>query len=79
MSRKPDNDSKGETGDANVLEDFVPSPDQLASKQERVKVTLALSRRSVEYFKSEARQRGVSYQRMIRTLVDAYARHQEQR
>jgi len=25
MSGKPDNDSKGETGDANVLEDFMRS------------------------------------------------------
>jgi predicted DNA binding CopG/RHH family protein len=39
-----------------------------------VKVTLALSRRSVDFFKREAAKQHVPYQRMIRALVDEYAR-----
>jgi hypothetical protein len=35
-------------------------------------VTLALSRRSVEFSKREARKHGSQYQRMIRRLLDAY-------
>ena len=38
-----------------------------------MKVTLSLSRRSVEFFKREAGKSRVPYQRMIRALVDAYA------
>lgn len=50
---------------------FLP-PEQLAFREEGVKVTLALSKKSVEFFKSEAAKRHTQYQRMIRRLVDAY-------
>ncbi len=47
-------------------------PAALAFEEEEIKVTLALSKRSVAFFKAEARKRGTPYQRMIRRLVDAY-------
>ena len=56
-----------------VIEDFLPSPDMLVPKEENVKVTLELSRRSVDLFKRYARKKGYKYQRMIRSLVDKYA------
>jgi predicted DNA binding CopG/RHH family protein len=56
-----------------VIADFLPSPDQLVFKEDNVKVTLELSRRSVDLFKTYARKRGYRYQRMIRNLVDQYA------
>ena len=56
------------------LPDFLPSPDRLVRREETVKVTLSLSRASVDFFRSEAERQGVPYQRMIRALVDAYAR-----
>lgn len=59
-------------GDVKVVRDFLPSPDQLAFREEGVKVTLALSKKSVEFFKSEATKHHTQYQRMIRHLVDAY-------
>ena len=37
-----------------------------------VKVTLALSKKSIEFFKSEAAKHHTQYQRMIRRLLDAY-------
>jgi len=37
-----------------------------------VKVTIALSKKSVEFFKSEATKHHTQYQRMIRRLIDAY-------
>ena len=67
----------GEIGRVRVVEDFLPSPDALVPREENVKVTLSLSRRSVEYFKRAGKQRRVPYQRMIRALVDAYAERQE--
>ena len=42
-----------------------------------MKVTLSLSRGSVDFFKRAAKKRDVPYQRMIRALVDAYAEKQE--
>jgi hypothetical protein len=60
-------------GRLRVIPDFLPDPEQLAFREEGVKVTLALSRKSVDFFKQEAAKRGTQYQRMIRRLVDAYA------
>lgn len=59
-------------GDVKVIRDFLPPPEQLAFREEGVKVTLALSKKSVEFFKSEAAKHHTQYQRMIRRLVDAY-------
>ena len=66
----------GEMGRVKVIEDFLPSPEALVAREDNVKVTLGLSRRSVEYFKHAAKTRRVPYQRMIRALVDAYAERQ---
>ena len=54
--------------------DFLPPTDRLVRREATVKVTLSLSRASVDFFRSEAERQGVPYQRMIRALVDAYAR-----
>lgn len=62
-------------GKLKVVPDFLPSPEELAVREEGVKVTIALSRRSVEFFKREAEKHGTQYQRMIRRLLDTYARH----
>jgi predicted DNA binding CopG/RHH family protein len=45
-------------------------------RDDNVKVTLSLSRRSVDFFKRAAKTRRVPYQRMIRALVDQYAEKQ---
>jgi predicted DNA binding CopG/RHH family protein len=59
-------------GEYRVVPDFLPSPDELAFRDEGVKVTIALSKRSVEFFKSHAAKNQTQYQRMIRQLLDAY-------
>jgi predicted DNA binding CopG/RHH family protein len=59
-------------GEVRIVSDFLPPPDQLAFKEEGVKVTLALSKKSVDFFKSEAAKHHTQYQRMIRKLIDAY-------
>jgi hypothetical protein len=59
-------------GEVKVVRDFLPPPEELAFREEGVKVTLALSRKSVEFFKAEAAKHHTQYQRMIRRLVDAY-------
>ena len=58
---------------AEVIPDFLPSPDRLVLREETVRVTLNLNKRSVDFFKSSARENGVPYQSMIRRVVDIYA------
>jgi len=60
-------------GNLKVVPDFLPRPEDLVFRDEGVKVTISLSKRSVEFFKSEARKHRTQYQRMIRRLLDAYA------
>ena len=57
---------------AKVIRDFLPAPKDLAFSEEGVKVTIALSRKSIEFFKSEAAKHHTQYQRMIRKLIDTY-------
>lgn len=58
--------------EARVILDFLPPPEELAFREEGVKVTIALSKKSVEFFKSEASKHHTQYQRMIRKLIDTY-------
>jgi predicted DNA binding CopG/RHH family protein len=69
--------TKGEIGRVRVVENFLPPPEQLVPREDSVKVTLSLSRRSIDFFKREAKKQRVPYQRMIRSLVDVYAERQE--
>lgn len=66
-------------GKYELVPDFLPPPSELAFREEGVKVTLALSRKSVEFFKLEATRHQTQYQRMIRRLLDAYVEAQGER
>ncbi len=69
--------SDGPIGDVAVVKDFLPPPSQLAFKEEQIKVTIGLSKSSVEFFRKEAKKHNTQYQRMIRKLLDIYvAQHQ---
>ena len=63
-------------GSVKVIPDFLPSPEELALKDETVKITISLSKTSVDFFKKEARKYNTRYQKMIRRLLDEYAAHQ---
>ena len=65
-------------GNPKVVADFLPRPEDLVFQDEGVKVTIALSKRSVDFFKIEAQKHNTQYQRMIRRLLDAYAEHHSQ-
>lgn len=66
-------------GRLKIVRDVLPSPKDLVFRDSGVKVTIALSKRSVEFFKDEARKHNTQYQRMIRRLLDAYAEHHSRR
>ena len=63
-------------GDVEVVADFLPSPAELAFREDGVKVTLSLSKSSVDFFKSEAAKHQTQYQRMIGRLLDSYVQAQ---
>ena len=42
-------------GELKVVRDFLPPPEELVFEEDTVKVTIGLSRSSVEFFKREAR------------------------
>jgi hypothetical protein len=65
-------------GKIEVVPDFLPCPEDLVFRDDGVKVTLALSKRSVDFFKSQALKHNTQYQRMIRRLLDSYAEHHAQ-
>jgi len=55
------------------VKDFLPPPTELAKSEETQKITIALKKSSIEFFKREANRHHTKYQRMIRDLVDRYA------
>ncbi|GMQ87422.1 MAG: hypothetical protein BMS9Abin08_0625 [Gammaproteobacteria bacterium] len=67
-----------ELGELKVIQDFLPSPEELAFKEDTVKVTISLSKESVEFFKQEAKKHNTQYQKMIRRLLDVYSTSQQQ-
>ncbi len=67
----------GPIGEVNVIRDFLPAPAELVFREEQVKVTIGLSKESIDFFKREAKAHHTQYQKMIRRLLDWYvAQHQ---
>lgn len=60
---------------ADRIDDFLPPPEELVLREEVVKVTINLNRQSLSFFKSKAEESGVSYQAMIRRVLDLYTNH----
>jgi len=55
------------------VRDFLPSPEELVTGEKTVKITIALNKKSVDFFKHKAGQYHTKYQKMIRELLDKYA------
>ncbi len=58
-----------------VVEDFLPPPEQLIAKEETRKITILLSKRSVDFFKDAAEKNDIPYQQLIRKVLDNYTEH----
>jgi len=63
--------------EARVINDFLPSPEELSLKEEKIKVTLTLTQKSLDFFKANAKKNKASYQAMIRRLLDYYVANQK--
>jgi len=73
MKKKTAEYSDKRLGKLKVIPDFLPPPNKLVLKEENVKVTLTLSKSSVDFFKYQAKTYHTQYQKMIKTLLDQYA------
>jgi len=51
---------------------------RLLAKRETVKITISLTKESIEFFKDQAETYHTNYQKMIRQLLDQYATHYKQ-
>lgn len=70
--------SNEEIGKVEIVKDFLPKPEDLVFKEDTVKVTLNLSKSSIEFFKEIAQKHGSQYQKVIRNLLDRYTSHYSQ-
>ena len=61
-------------GKLTKVQDFLPPPRELVILDHTIKVTISLTKSSLEFFKREAQKSRTKYQKMIRELVDRYAR-----
>jgi predicted DNA binding CopG/RHH family protein len=65
-------------GKVEIIEDFLPKPEELFLKENTIKVTLNLSKSSIDFFKDLAKKHGSQYQKVIRNLLDNYSSHYSQ-
>ena len=63
--------------EARVINDFLPSPEDLSLTDKKTKVTLTLTQKSLDFFKDTAKKHNASYQAMIRRLIDYYVANQK--
>ncbi len=60
-------------GKIKIVDDFLPRPKDLVLKEETTKITISLTKASVDFFKNEAEKYHTNYQTMIKALLDKYA------
>ena len=62
-------------GEVRIVSDFLPKPKDLVLKEETAKITICLTKASIDFFKNEAEKHHTHYQTMIRALIDQYTSH----
>jgi len=60
-----------------IVPDFLPPPEKLVRKKNKVKITITLNSNSVNFFKRYAKKHKVKYQTMINELLDKYVQKYE--
>lgn len=56
-----------------IVSDFLPSPEELVSKIEKEKITIAIDKHSLELYKKYAKKHNTKYQPMINSVLRSYA------
>ena len=58
---------------ATIVTDFLPSPEELTSKDEKEKITISVDKRSLDLYKKYAKKHNTKYQPMINGVISSYA------
>jgi len=61
--------------EVNQFENVLPPPELLIPKEETKKVTISLSKKSIDFFKRISEETHIPYQQMIRKVLDTYTDH----
>ena len=56
-----------------TIPDFLPPPELLVRRGEKIRITISLNKRVVDFFKHQATRQKVKYQTMINNVLDIYA------
>jgi len=59
--------------DARIIDDFLPKPEDLVSKEEKERITIAIDKKSLEAFRAYAKKHDAKYQTMIDRVIKSYA------
>jgi predicted DNA binding CopG/RHH family protein len=68
-----------EIAEGEIIDDFLPPPEELIRKEPKVKITITLNGGSVDFFKKVARKNNVKYQTMINEVLDKYVQKYKNR
>ena len=60
-----------------AVADFLPPPEELVAREPRVKVTIALNAKSINFFKKHAKENNTKYQVMINEVLNRYVEKYE--
>ena len=74
----PKNISKA-IAEGDIVTDFLPPPDKLIKREEKVKITISLNSGSINFFKTHAKKNHVKYQTMINEVLDKYVQKYKER
>ena len=66
-------DIKRSLDNATIVSDFLPSPAELVSREEKEKITISVDKRSLDLFKKYAKKHNTKYQPMINSVLSSYA------
>ena len=72
LSAKSNKNVSKQTAKVKINTDFLPSPEKLTKKGTKVKVTITLSQKTVNFFKNYAAKNNTKYQTMINEVLDKY-------
>ncbi len=61
-------------GRLTTIPDFLPPPDELVASSKSLKITITLDEATVNFFKDVAEKNDAKYQRMMREVLQGYAK-----
>lgn len=74
MKKKTTKRTDQPVGNLAVIADFLPRPELLLPERKQMKITLNLDADTIKFFKGMASKNKMKYQRMMREVLNIYAR-----